>query len=176
MNVRFIGQRLENVLKDIPALPVAEELWTPGSAGFDVKGAERIFLEFPRTVVAADGHRILIHNKQADNWGKYSLERRAQHLIAYSTSQNAIDPRKAKFLPNIIQTLERAQFILRDPDSQNLAYGARFESRAIQLVFVRPKDQPKGPDATSHDLITQFAFDGGRQKQFPIIWVCPDQT
>jgi hypothetical protein len=175
MNANLIGQNFGNVLKFIPRLSTSEEMWEAGSKGYDVSVGEKIFLAFPKTVVGADGNRILIHNRQADNWGRYTLERRARHLFMYSESANAIDPQKAKLLPNIIKTLQNAQFILRDSGTGCLLYGARFQSNRIQLVVVKPKANPKGPDAVTSDLLSQFIFDGtGKQRHFQVCWVCPE--
>jgi len=164
-------------LKDIPKLPLPAIVWNSGGAGYKVEVGEKIFLGFPKSVVAADGNRVLIHNPQTDNNSRYTLERRAQHLMMYSGSENAIDPQKAKFMPNIVQTLENAQFILRDPETGNFLYGARYPSNLIHLVIVSPKQKPGGPDAVSRFLTSQFVFDGGgRQKGFQIVWVCPDKN
>lgn len=172
MKSHLVGKQLWSALGELKPVGASEIFWEPPH---DCAIGEGIFRQLPKTHVAHDGTRVLIHNPQSIDGGHSTLERRARHLFMKSESVSEVDWGRARFLPNIIQCLTHAQFIIQDPRNGNWLYGARFPSGKIQLVTVKPKEKPKGPDAVAAYLITQFVFDGGgQQKKFPIIWVCPE--
>lgn len=171
MKAHLIGKPLIQCLREIPNLGIIPEWWA-GKDGFKKHIGIQTFLGFPKTVVANDGQRILVHNPQ-----KGSLERRGEHLMMYSASQNAIDPSKAKWLPNVVTTLENAQFCLDDQEYGTWIYGLRYSTHAIHLVIVQPKLNPKSEDSIQGYLITQFCFDAGsRQKHLRVRWVTMEAT
>lgn len=180
MMAQFFGRPLKEALRHLARREENEICWDTG--GYSEMTGVAMFLGFPKSVVAADGERVLLRNPQMDKRvGRPTLERRARHLFMASEAEHDIDPQRARYMPNIPQCLDLAQFILKDPETGNFVYGARFPSNRIHLVITKPNAAPRGPDAVSRFLITHFVFDGGgKQRHFPIIWIrpglCPPTT
>lgn len=118
----------------------------------------------PRTVRARDGQLILIHNPQAG-----SIAKRAEHLVTFNRYGN-VCYRKQSVLPLIARTLELATFRLDDQQKGTKIYVSKYDCGLVHCVVTQPKAHPIEPDGICGYLITQFEYDGGRQKYLLIDW------
>lgn len=131
-----------------------------------IRDAIACFRAFPKTVIAADGDRILVQNPQGG-----SLDDRAVHLITNDFRRSVV---RAKFanLARTVYTLENADIRLADIKNGTRIYACRYgqADNDIQLVVVQPKVAIENEVKVAGYLITQFPYAHGRQTYMRVGW------
>ena len=118
-----VGDHVREIIDSVPVEDTSIELLSRSPNTEEI--VKKVFEGFPRTVIAADGKNILLHNPQIlfdKNTGEEIIEsdaKRMQNRLDHLTrggeehKSTNFDRRKFKWLPRTPETLQKAQFKLQ---------------------------------------------------------------
>ena len=164
-----VGMKLREVGTDFPMADSELKLMDVRKPNADIaQNSAFVFRQWPKTMEAADGSSILLHNPE-----KGSLGTRIKHLT-FNNEENRLDPEKAKWLPMVPETLAKAAVRLVDSETGNRIYVAQYKTGDKHMVIVKPDGEVLEQKGFRGALITQFR-DGPSSKRmdFSIDWVNP---
>ncbi|MBO5802535.1 MAG: hypothetical protein J6R64_02210, partial [Lentisphaeria bacterium] len=133
----------------------------------------KIFQEMPPEIIAADGAKVLINNKEEG-----SLKMRFLHLLkSKDTSVNTKDrtsygiKNKIPWLPRVPETLAKAQAKLESPKSGNFLYVRAYTEGGIHAVIVTKEGVVEGSEVYDHGLLTQFLLpEDSTKDSYKVVW------
>ncbi|HOE67702.1 MAG TPA: hypothetical protein PLO62_14380 [Candidatus Hydrogenedentes bacterium] len=159
--------RLREVAHKIPVDDVEPKRLDTKTTNAAILGrAAREFRSWPERVRAADETEVLLHNPEEG-----SLSKRVKHLV-WDNSRDALNQRKAEWLPNVPDTLGNAAARLLDEESGNSIYLRAYRDGTQHMVVVRPDGTIAEQGVDAGKLITQFPHDDfGRQDNMQVAWL-----
>jgi len=108
--------------------------------------AKKLYESWPDAVIGADGKTFLPHNPQEGSHGS-----RVWHLIRKDVGSE-FDPEKARWLPNVIATVQNASRVIEDDRNGNRIYVRAYRNGSRHMVVV----ERDGSLAEQSKLKTQF--------------------
>jgi len=159
-----IGQKLRE--SEVPVDDVApKELNTKGTNSEIISRAAEEYRSWPEKITAADGSEILLANPE-DGY----ISKRALHLV-WDNEKDAIHLDKAKWLPNVPETLRNAAARVVDQQSGNRIYVRAYNNNEKHMVVVAPDGNVIEQESFKGKLITQFPYiKPGKQGNMIIDW------
>jgi hypothetical protein len=128
------------------------------------KAGEEVNL-WPEKIIASDGSEINLKNPEHGSFAK-----RVKHLI-WDNNKNILHLEKAKWLPNVPDTLENAAKRLVDEKSGNRIYVRAYQDDTKHMVVVSPKGEIIEQKPFIGSLITQFPYNkGSRHDNMKFDW------
>ena len=138
---------------------------TKGTNKEIIKRAVDEFNRWPEKVTAADGSNILLKNPEGG-----SLSDRVKHLV-WDNSKDILHIEKAKWLPNVRETLKNAAVRLVDYKTGNRIYVRAYNDGTKHMVVVNPEGTVIEQQSFKGGLITQFPYvEHGKQDSMKIDW------
>jgi len=159
-----VGQRLREA--DIPVDDVhPKTLSLEGTNRDIISRAAEEYRSWPEKLNAADGSEILLANPQ-DGY----ISRRAMHLV-WDNDKDTIHIQKAKWLPNVPDTLKNAAVRIVDKKTDNRIYVREYKNKTRHMVIVSPDGTVIEQESFTGKLITQFPYlKKGLQEEMVIDW------
>lgn len=168
----MVGMKLREVGPDFHRDEVEPRLLDTRMTNAEIaKRAVAEFQSWPKTMVAADGSQILLHNPE-----RGSLGTRVNHMLSGDSEYHrAFDPQKACWIPMVPETLAHAAVRLDDKERGTRIYVREYGDGSKHMVVVRPDGTVETHKAFKGALITQFPEgERSRQQHMEIDWVRPD--
>jgi hypothetical protein len=162
-----VGMKLRDVGGDFPVDADQPDLMDiSGRSDVIATRAAAWFRSAPTQIRAADGSSIQIWNKERDSFGT-----RVWHMIRVNES-NSIDLSKARWIPNLLNTLRGAAVRLVNPRNGYRLYVKRYGNGMRHVVVVSPDGRVESQKALAGNLITQFPDERNPEiGKFTIEWV-----
>lgn len=136
--------------------------------------AEAIFYSWPEVVTSADGKKVKM---QVPYFG--TLEKRVAHFMVDS-ELGIFHPDKARWIPNVVDTLENAAARIKDDETHNDIYVRMYADGTKHMVVVDPTGRISGTGLFQGDMTTQFPYlpRRGKDKQgrFIVEWERGDKN
>ena len=166
-----VGDRLRD-LNDFPSDNIEPVLLDVNQSDGKIKLKAGLILRgWEREVTAADGRTVLLHNKERGR-----LSNRVTHLVSDNES-DVIDRGKARWMPNVPETVKNAYVVLDDADKGTKIYVRAYQDGTKHMVIVLPDGTIKDQKAFRGSLITQFpSIKPGRQGDMIVEWQRGEET